>query len=136
MKNKKNALKGFAECIPVDGKPQMYEVKPLHTPTPWFVSENTLNDVPTQKTIWIDDMSGNAVFALPKMGGRTYESQMADAAFIVWAVNSHQEMRDVLVDLAHYVQDQIKGTPLSERVKRVITKAEGRRTEGSIVEGK
>lgn len=104
-----------------------------HTPTPWFISENTLDDVSTQKTIWIDDMSGNAVFALPKMGGRTYESQMIDAAYIVKCVNAHEALLAVAkYAVAHangetgeHESGQDTELALFEMAKQAIAKTEG-----------
>lgn len=104
--------------------------KPQHTPTPWYVSENTLNDESTKQTIWIDDMSGNAVFVLPKMGGRTYQAQMEDAAFIVRAVNCHEELVQSIKEMREYVEEayETKGPTLFNilnRAEKAIATAEG-----------
>jgi len=122
------------------------KAKYSHTPTPWYISENTLNDKPTKETIWIDDMSGNALFALPKMGGRSYEEQMADAALIVRAVNtfealtaenerlrnSHEELLQALKILVEHAGERYphfespRGVRDITQAMQAIAKAEGR----------
>lgn len=87
-----------------------------HTPTSWKLSE-------------LDYLGFEN--ALVKFG--FHEEAIAT---IVRAVNSHQELRDTLVDLAYYVKDQIKDTALAERVQRVIAKAEGVSANASMGGGK
>lgn len=65
------------------------------------------------------------MYETAKEMGQT-EQARADAAFIVRAVNCHEELVTVLKDLAHYCKDQIDQTAFQVRIKIAIAKAEGK----------
>lgn len=90
--------------------------QPTHTPTPWHVNYHEI--VAANHTRPCHMSTSLNMFA-------PGESE-ANAAFIVRAVNCHQELIDTLKDLAHYCHDQIDETGLQERVRQAIAKAEGK----------
>lgn len=73
-----------------------------HTPTPWDYDAHT--DI--FKTV----------------DRRNIKEQMANAAFIVKAVNSHAELLDMLKTATNYLAE---GSLLKDQCKQAIAKAEG-----------
>lgn len=103
--------------------PRMFDMMTGHTPTPWAKSGSTIIDLETGLTICeIEDMPA-------------VRSEL-NAAFIVRAMNCHEELLESLKALAHIIRkgpDKLppavfKGVQkeLLSQAEKVIAKAEGK----------
>lgn len=95
--------------------PPKPEAKPTHTPTPWRISECTNGDIYIGGHEWAAKMVDKVDFTtMPKE---------ANAAFIVRAVNAHEE----LVQTAKEMQVELKKLGVGALTwDRRIAKAEGK----------
>lgn len=74
------------------------ETKPQHTPTPWRLLAGT-----ESIAVW-SDKTGRYIM-IPSPQTRDHDEQIANAAFIVRAVNSHDAMLAALKNLRANVAD-------------------------------
>lgn len=108
-----------------------------HTPTPWFYDEGgfskggTVRQSSDQRTgsyirAQRDSGAHPAVCKMLKIHG--YEQNQANAAFIVRAVNAHQELLGVLKAIAGYTSmpNSPEGRDLTKRLLEAIAKSEGK----------
>lgn len=88
--------------------------KPQHTPTPWHVAATW-----SQTDIVDDAQKGKGAWALVAKAFKP-----GDAAFIVRAVNSHEELKESLRLAANVLKDDCP--EMAKRFFEAIAKAEGR----------
>ena len=67
------------------------KTKQAHTPTPWKAVESSTNGEPDGGTLWLVTEDDETVANLSRIGAKAFEVQRANAAFIVKAVNCHEE---------------------------------------------
>jgi hypothetical protein len=106
------------------------ETKPAHTPTPWkHVYERILDSKGMPVSLYHEDPDGRTP------SGEALEQIRANAAYIVRAVNAHEELleaaKDALEGLACYSPTQwarpyVPEPQRIEKLKQAIAKAEGR----------
>lgn len=91
-----------------------------HTPTPWMVGKNG-GDIVYRRPNEPMNVGGFVV-------GET-EQDLADAAFIVRAVNAHDDLLGTAIEMRNHLLE-ISGTntmgPIWKRLAEAIAKAEGR----------
>jgi hypothetical protein len=97
------------------------KTKPTHTPTPWttglYDASVAFTQIGVHVAVCKPDLSLLAV-----CGPARDEQSEADAAFLVRAVNAHEE----LVSLLKTMEYMAPNTELNNRIKKAIAKAEGR----------
>lgn len=116
----------------VDGKCSVHW-KPAHTPTPWLAVKAPASEHKEGIHWYIEEGSQHATVATIYMLC-TKEWTDANAAFIVRAVNAHEELLEALYQALPYVEDQLQDQGYKpgavERkikfIKEAIAKAEGR----------
>ncbi len=103
-----------------------------HTPTPWHFEESSLNGVPKGESFWLanDTEEGNttAHLLLNKAGHKDDAQVRVDAAFIVRAVNAHEEMLEALKGAMMIVKalSSDNDTHFVKLAEQAIAKAEGK----------
>jgi len=85
-----------------------------HTPTPWKVT--------TTNEVWMSSVCGSDGDEIAQCFKFKNESE-ANAAFIVRAVNSHEELLEAAKSLIKY---GVVGDEYKEQVRQAIAKAEGK----------
>ncbi len=134
MKTKKISTKfELKDCKELDhadcGHPDVYASEPTHTPTPWWTEKSEGYN----KAYYLmgaqdpEGEEGNGTCI-----GSVYDISKKDAAFIVRAVNAHDEVLAFLKFLEAGVEDRISiaempsEEELTKRLKAAIAKMEGR----------
>lgn len=100
--------------------------KATHTPTPWKFVESSTNGQPDGATFWLVDSQDESVANLSRLGGKAIEKQRINAAFIVRAVNSHEELLACLKGAMMIVKtlSSDNDTVFVKEAEQVIAKAE------------
>lgn len=95
------------------------ECKPQHTPTPWRVGAKA-----SQCVYGADE---SPIFMVDSMEEHTRAQEKIDAAFIVRAVNSHEELLNALKDVCYAVNNWPESkAEVLKIAQSAIAKAEGR----------
>lgn len=111
---------------------QKVDRQPTHTPTPWTVSQAELDQQARVIRYDADGISSHIAMVnentlAPEHGG----SAIANAAFIVRAVNAHEELVNLLKQAQGYIEDVQRDFALEDSgivsdLKEAIAKAEGK----------
>ncbi len=88
-----------------------------HTPTPWGVELSTIYKTPVMDWNELDHQTGDDIV------GSTISH--ADAAFVIRAVNAHEELIALLGEI-HYKHANSLKEGLAVRIIQAIAKAEGK----------
>lgn len=109
----KNELSEHKYCSPE------LEMKKKHTPIPWH------HDPEVPRYVYANRDKGPCIAAMQYVNDSEEEAQ-ANAAFIVTAVNSHEELlRACKAALDMLTNDRAIGVPLQAWLEAAIAKAEG-----------
>ncbi len=97
------------------------EIKQQHTPTPWEVIKEDGWD-----TVYIDGptLDSRGFVVIPDTTKRAY----ADAAFIVRAVNSHDDLVEIAKAMLMFLQmgKELQDRVFADKIREVVAQVEGK----------